>query len=112
VQKEAGVVAPEKVGQHGLGLALTALDVDRLEDGDGVFEQELGVIAAAQHTRGSVIVVIVIAVVVVGIGVRVGRKEQENLQLAADPEAGAREEVRSGGELGRGGQGPVAGDAV
>jgi hypothetical protein len=48
VQKQAGVRPPQEVGQHGLGLARAALDVDRLEDGDDVLEEELGVGAAAE----------------------------------------------------------------
>jgi hypothetical protein len=48
VQEQAGVLPPQEVGQHGLGLAGAALDVDRLEDGDDVLEEELGVGAAAE----------------------------------------------------------------
>ena len=47
VQEEAGGIAAEEIGQHGLGLAGAAARVDRLEDGDGVLEQELGVAGSA-----------------------------------------------------------------
>jgi hypothetical protein len=42
------VLAPQKISQQRLGLARAgaALDVDRLEDGDDVFEEELGIVGA------------------------------------------------------------------
>jgi hypothetical protein len=37
MQKQPRVLPPQKIGQHRLGLARAALQVDRLEDGDDVF---------------------------------------------------------------------------
>ena len=44
--EQPGVIATEKVGEHVFGLAAAALNIDRLENGDNVFEEEFGVVAS------------------------------------------------------------------
>ena len=107
MQKQAGVGPAKEVRQQRLGLAGAVLQVDSLEDGEGVFEQEGGVVSAA-----------------VGLGrcgglwggdggiVRVVGEVGKDLEFAEDPEAGAGEEVWSGGELDGVWGGAVLGDAV
>ena len=99
----------EEVGEQRRGLAGAVLQVDGLEDGEGVFEQEGGVVSAAVGLgRGA------------GGGLRGGDggvvgvvgEEGKDLEFAADPEAGSGEEVRGGGELDGGWGSAVLGDAV
>lgn len=47
VPKQRRVLPPQKIPQHPRRLARAALDVDCLEDGDDVLEEELGVVVPA-----------------------------------------------------------------
>jgi hypothetical protein len=67
------VVAAQEIGQQRFGVAPGRLQVDRLEHGDHILEEELGVCAPAA-------VVIIIAAGVVGV-----REEGKHLQFAPNP---------------------------
>ena len=55
VQEQPRIFPAEELGEHLLRLALRALDVDRLEDGEDVLKEELGVgsTAAAEGPFGT-----------------------------------------------------------
>lgn len=82
MQEQTRVVSTEELLQHLLGLAGTALDIDRPENGDDVLEQELG-IARPPRWRTPFSGVI-----------RGGVEERKDAQLAADPEPCSRLQLR------------------
>ncbi len=99
MQKQAGVRPAEEIGQQVFGLTGAVLQVDCLQDGKDVLEQEGGVVAAAAEATGVLVGVCGSDGVGVVVGVfRVG-EEGKDLKLAADPEAGARKEVWRRGKL-------------
>ena len=51
MQKKPCIFPPKKLLYQILSLAAAALDIYRLEDGDYVFEQELGVVGSAVRGR-------------------------------------------------------------
>lgn len=90
MHKHARIVAAQKVPQQLHGMPIATLQIDSLQHGDDVLEDELGVVLLASRTRG--VVVVVYAAV----------EKLKDVQLAADPAARAREQARVGVEAGGG----------
>lgn len=85
MQEQSRRIPAQKIRKHLLRLSGSPLHIDRLENSDGIFEQELGVIRSA-----------------------LSREEGEDLQLATDKGPRAGDESRVGGEVARERAGAVA----